>query len=155
MVKKTIIVFTDGSCINNGKPNAMGGYGVHFPNNELTKISEKFTLKPITNQRAELYAIYIALKEICENLEFDDILIYSDSKYSIDTITKYINKPLLANGKPRKNYDIIMLIKNMINNINKPIKFKHVYSHKNQDTFESINNDIADKLAIMGTFKDN
>ena len=30
-----LMIFTDGSCLNNGKPNAAAGYGIHFPNKEF------------------------------------------------------------------------------------------------------------------------
>ena len=34
-----LIVFTDGSCINNGKSSCKAGYGVYFPNKEFKDVS--------------------------------------------------------------------------------------------------------------------
>ena len=87
-VVSDIIVYTDGSCM--GKHKNMCGYGVHFPNAELKDLSKKFTHEPLTNQRAELYAIYKALKRIIKNLKFDSIHIYTDSEYSIKSLTIWI-----------------------------------------------------------------
>jgi ribonuclease HI len=72
-----LIIFTDGACINNGKQNAKAGYGIHFPNNELNDISEHFINSPITNQRAELYAILVALEKIA-NIRNKNIELYTE-----------------------------------------------------------------------------
>ena len=61
-----IIVFTDGSCIKNTN-SIKCGYGIYFPNNELANVSKKLKLLPLTNQRAELMAIYKCLKLIYIN----------------------------------------------------------------------------------------
>jgi hypothetical protein len=56
-MENTIIeVYTDGSLVKK-KDNVYCGYGIYFPNNEYKSISRKFTHEPITNNRAELYAI--------------------------------------------------------------------------------------------------
>ena len=51
-----IHVYTDGSLVKKGKL-VFCGYGIYFPNSEYKSISRKFTHEPITNNRAELYAI--------------------------------------------------------------------------------------------------
>ena len=49
-------IYTDGSLVRkDGKVYC--GYGIYFPNHEYKSISRKFTHEPITNNRAELYAI--------------------------------------------------------------------------------------------------
>ena len=54
---ETIVnVYTDGSLVKKGK-DVFCGYGIYFPNGEYKSISRKFTHEPITNNRAELYAI--------------------------------------------------------------------------------------------------
>jgi len=58
--KDIIKVFTDWSYTKN-KTSVKCGYGIYFPNNELANISKKFNKPPITNNRAELYAIYKAI----------------------------------------------------------------------------------------------
>ena len=155
-METNIIVFTDGSSLNNAGAISFGGIGIHFPNGELDDISEPFLLKPITNQRTELYAIYIAIKEITNNLNFDTITIYSDSEYSIKSLTTWINTWKNNNwksstGKPVKNKDIIEPINELMEKYPKKIKFKHVRSHTGKQDFESISNDKADKLAVNGS----
>lgn len=155
-METNIIVFTDGSSLNNAGSISFGGIGIHFPNGELDDISEPFLLKPITNQRTELYAIYIAIKEITNNLNFDTITIYTDSEYSIKSLTTWINTWKNNNwksstGKPVKNKDIIEPINELMDKYPKKIKFKHVRSHTGKQDFESINNDKADKLAVNGS----
>ena len=150
-----LIIFTDGACINNGKQNAKAGYGIHFPNNELNDISEHFIKSPITNQRAELYAILIALEKII-NIDNKNIELYTDSQYSIDCLTKWV-KTWTRNGwksklnKPVKNQDIIKSIVNILNNYN--ISFHHVKAHTNKTDFISVCNAKADKLATSGIHK--
>lgn len=154
----TIIVFTDGSCVNNGKKNAKGGIGVYFPCKEFNDISDAFIQTPITNQRAELYAIYKALLTITENSEFKKIIIYTDSLYSIKCVTEWIKKWETNNWKgstkkPVLNQDLIRPINNILKQHENKIIFKHVRSHTNDDTIESIFNDVVDKLACKGTLK--
>ena len=144
-----IKVFTDGSCMKSSK---YCGYGIHYPNGELKDVGEKFTIEPLTNQRAELYAIYKALSDISTYKKTININLYTDSEYSINSLTKWIKKWKLNNwinsqGKPVKNKDILEKIDEIINNHNGKIKFNHVYSHTKKLDYDSIHNDIADKLA--------
>jgi len=62
-----IIAFTDGSCCKK-KFSTACGYGVYFPNKELANISRPLTLFPLTNQRAELCAIYKCIKKFIKNI---------------------------------------------------------------------------------------
>lgn len=143
-----IIIFVDGACSNNGKSNPKGGIGIYFPNGELPNKSEKFTLNPITNNRAELYAIYMAL-EMLKTINFDSVTINSDSKYSINCITVWYekwakNNFVGTNKKPVDNLDIINNIIDIVNMNkinNKIIEFKYV---------KRKNNKFADTLAKNG-----
>lgn len=153
----SVDVYTDGSCLKVNKITR-AGYGVHFPNEELPDISRPFLHKPITNQRAELYAIYKALKKITENLNYTKINVYSDSQYSIKSLTIWIknwkkNNWKTANGGDVLNQDIIKLIDNILQK-NKCIKFTHVRSHTGKTDPQSIGNERADKLATTGAVKD-
>lgn len=153
-----IRVFTDGSCTGNGKKTAQAGIGIYFPNNEFDNISEKFTQAPITNQRAELYAIYRALKVITTNATFKKITVYTDSLYSIKSLTEWIKKWEINNwktagNKPVMNLDIIRPIYSILNEHKNKIVFKHVRSHTGEDTYEAKGNEVVDKLACAGTLK--
>jgi len=148
-----IIIFTDGSHI---KPKDLCGYGIHFPNKEFNDISKPFTKKPLTNQRAELYAIYKAIKIVTKFDKNLDIKIFTDSEYSIKSLTVWIknwkkNNWISSTGKPVLNLDIIQKIEKLMEEHNGKINFQHVRAHTGKNDFESIHNDITDKLAKQGS----
>ena len=152
-----IIVFTDGSYSKKNN-KILCGYGVYFPNKEIPNISAPLTTKPLTSQRAELYAIYAALKAIEKYmLEIKNygkkIIIYSDSQYSIKSLTIWIKKWKNNNwksttGKNVKNTDIIRAIDDCLGKKN--VIFKHVRSHTEKTDFNSKGNEYADILAKTG-----
>lgn len=155
---KEIKVFTDGSF----KKMSIGtacGYGVYFPNGELPNIGRAFKHTPLTNQRAELYAIYKALRVIIKsNIKWEFIHIYTDSEYSIKSLTEWVKNWEKNNWKNAKgddvlNQDIIKPIYKVLKKYKNKVKFTHVRSHTGQQNFESISNDMADKLANEGAFK--
>ncbi|MEM0354030.1 MAG: ribonuclease H family protein [Thermoplasmata archaeon] len=150
--KKKLIVFTDGSCLRNGKGKAVGGIGIHFPNKELRDVGKVYRLGPCTNQKAELYAILTALRYINKMLGLKNYQIHikTDSQYSIDSVTKWIymwikNGWKTISGKPVANREFIELIHKYYKRYD--ISFEHVESHTNKNDPNSIGNRNADKLA--------
>ena len=163
-------VFTDGSSINNGYKNCVGGIGVFFEDGSPNNIGEKMTFKDdgkVSNNVCELTACLRAIQTIRDFKDFDrlndNILVYTDSKYLIDSITKWSNS-WEKNGwmrtdrsgkkKPVKNVELMKQIKGLtrMNNIH----FKHVKAHRSEpkdidkDTNEYkewYGNMMADKLA--------
>lgn len=145
----SVLVFTDGGCVNNGKPGARAAYSVYFKDFPQLDSSNHLKENP-TNQRAELSAIYTAIKIIEENQNlFHDknIIIYTDSSYSIKCITQWYkswkrNDWKTANGKPVKNKELIENICKKLESIGSKIQFKHVFSHttepknKSRDSIE-------------------
>lgn len=87
-------VFTDGACSHNGKPGAKAGYAVWFPDHSDWSISKRVPSdQSQTNQRGELSAIHEAVKILTERGYLDeDIVIYTDSDYSINCLTKWLGK---------------------------------------------------------------
>lgn len=155
---KIIKVFTDGSCMKKNKIKC--GYGIYFPNGELPNISRKFDREPLTNQRAELFAIYVSLIIIKKYLEYDKIIIYTDSGYSIGCLTDWVykwndNDWKTANDKPVKNQDILKPLHDIIKKIKKNVEFIHVMSHTKKVDYMSVGNEIADKLATSGSLGKN
>lgn len=153
----SVIVFTDGSCMKRKVPIA--GYGIYFPNKELPNISRKFKHSPITNQRAELYAIYVALILVIKKLTFENIQIYTDSEYSINCLTTWVyqwkkNQWKTANKSDVKNQDILKPLYDILKKYKDKINFTHVRSHTGADDFLSEGNRIADTLATMGSQKE-
>lgn len=156
--KETIIVYTDGSCSGNGKNEAVGGIGIHFPNGELKDISKIFTEGYCTNQRTELYAILTAIRYIKKKLGLRQyqVIIKTDSQYSIDCVTKWIygwikNDWKTKSGTNVANKELIQLINQYYEAYD--IVLEHVDAHTQGTDTDSIANDQADKLAQKATKK--
>jgi len=149
-----IDIYTDGS-FTKKKDKIYCGYGIFFPNGECQDISRKFIHSPITNNRAELYAIYKAIKitkTINEKKKIKNVNIYSDSEYCVKTLTIWYPK-WIKNGKDYLNKDIIDEMINLINILDYKINFIHIRAHTNNKDEKSINNNIVDKLAKEGAIK--
>ena len=78
---KKIEIFTDGAC--SGNPGPGGWAAILKYKNNIKKISG--FVPNTTNNRMEIFALINSLNILKENCE---IIIYSDSKYIIDSITK-------------------------------------------------------------------
>ena len=156
--KNHIVVYTDGSCVGNGKSSAIGGIGIHFPNKELKDISKIYKDGYCTNQKTELCAILTALRYIKHNLDLQKfkICIKTDSQYSIDCITKWVygwikNGWMTKNNTPVANKEFIEPIYQYYERYD--IVFDHVDAHTGMNNKESIANAVADKLATSATKK--
>lgn len=161
MVNHSIIeVYTDGSLVKkDGKVYC--GYGIYFPNHEYKLISRRFTHEPITNNRAELYAILkvlvlcniINLERIKNNQEeIKQVNIYSDSEYSVKTFNNWLPK-WKKTKKEYLNPDIINEIDTLIQIAPYKIVFTHIRAHTGKTDIHSISNDIVDGLAKKGAFR--
>ena len=159
---KELILFTDGSLIRRknkfGDEELKCGYGIYFPNKELRNISRPFNFGRKTNQRAELFAIYVALLQIKANINYEHVTIYTDSEYSIKSITEWIVKWEKNNWKTSKglaveNTDIIIPINNLLKNQRDKIMFLHVKAHTGKQDPISISNSIVDELARDGALR--
>lgn len=170
---KVYKVFTDGSSMNNGYKNCYGGIGVFFDDDSPYNISEKMTFKDdgkVSNNVCELNACLRAIQTIKDFKEYDNIediiMIYTDSKYVLDSITKWSNA-WAKNGwmrknkggklVPVKNVELMKQIKGLSMICN--VQFKHVKAHqkepfgvdkKSYQYFEWYGNMMADKLAGDG-----
>ena len=150
--KSIIKVFTDGS-FSKSVSGIKCGYGIHFPNNEMEDIAKPLSLKPYTNQRAELYAIYKAIKVIKKTYKFDTIELYTDSEYSIKSLTIWSKQWILNGWKTSNNKEVLNqdIIKKILKYLNKyKVNFHHVKAHTNKNDDSSKFNDVADKLAKKG-----
>ena len=167
---KKISVFTDGSSFNNGSKTKKhsGGLGIFFGDDDLINQSIKLIeseKQPITNNIAELKACIKAIEVILDSERNDNeiitIIIYTDSEYVINSITKWA-KLWKFNGWKRKegtkfkdikNKELIEILFNLYNT--HKIRFKHVKAHKrkpnkpntSQEYIEWYGNYMADKLA--------
>jgi ribonuclease HI len=154
LYKKCIEIFTDGSYSPNGDKC---GYGVYFYDVDINNISRPFTHTPLTNQRAELYAIYRGIGTVIKIYSFDTLIIYTDSAYSIGCFTKWIGNWKANNWKTSakkdvKNVDIIKKVDAYLSipKYKDKIKFEHVKAHTTGTDYKSVGNRHADKLAVDG-----
>jgi len=163
--KGSINIFTDGSSKNNGQKNkpSSGGIGIYI---EDTKecISEKLTGK-ITNNIAELKACIKGIKHIINRSGYSNsnIIVYSDSEYVINSITKWA-PTWYKNGWTKydkfkkkkidiKNKELIVELYNLYNTYS--IQFIHTKAHGVKPYDENTKeyklwygNYMADKLAV-------
>lgn len=140
-----INVYTDGSCIHNGKPNAKAGIGVYFGENDNRNVSRRVVGKQ-SNNTAELTAIITALIILKDEImRGDNIIIHTDSEYSIKCMTTYGNK--LEKQGYLVNAPNIELIKKGRSLLKSNVSFHHVFSHTGKKDIHSIGNERADILA--------
>lgn len=128
------VVYTDGSC-----KDQRAGFGVVI----LAKDGDKLTARgPVplkaTNQVAELYAIYVAL-----SLVGGDVVVCTDSNYSIACLTSYIHTWLNTEWKGVANREIIEATFNKMRG--RQVSFIHVPGHSGVPL-----NEEADDLANRG-----
>jgi ribonuclease HI len=159
MGKENLVVFTDGSCLNNGKNNAVGGIGIHFPDKELIDISKIYNKgSGCTNQKTELYAILLALKYIHSKLGLSKyrVFIKTDSMYSINCVTNWINNWIKNGWKTKVGTPVAnkKLIEEIYYYYDKyTIIFEHVDAHTKLQDYDSKGNEMADSLARKATEK--
>ncbi len=135
-----LYVWTDGCCLDNGNPGARGGVGVWFNFNHPNNYSGPLPLGPQTNQRAEIYAaikaIEIAIQEIhARDEEYSEgIIIHTDSKYVVESMTDFIfkwkkNGWRNAKGFSVSNRDLLETLDELIEeveNTGRMVLFQHV-----------------------------
>ena len=141
MAKAKIQMFTDGSCLNNPGP---GGWGATIKINEET-IDLNGGEENTTNNRMELMAAIKALSYIDKDYE---IILFTDSNYVKDGITKWIhnwkkNNWQTASKKPVKNSDLWKELDALHNE--RRVLWKWVKGHAGDP-----GNERADELARMG-----
>jgi ribonuclease HI len=145
-------IYTDGSCILNGKPNARGGWAVYFPGGEFSNAAQKYTHRP-TNQRCELTAIQKAFEITKSYIEGGGkIELYTDSEYSLKCLQEYckkwsINGWVKADKHPIENRDIIEPLYNFYSMFWRQITMKHVRAHTGRQDEHSLANEIVDQMA--------
>ena len=90
-------VYVDGACLRNGQPGASAGVGVFWGNGHPLNISEVVDGEKHTNQIAEIQAATAAIG-IAYQKGFDNLEIYTDSKYVFNGATDWINNKWKVNG---------------------------------------------------------
>jgi ribonuclease HI len=135
------IIYTDGSTVRNGAANASGGAGIWYGPNHIKNKSVKVGLPAPNNQKAELIAILVALRDNRNtNLE-----IRSDSETSILGIIKHSREWEDNNWLDVAESDLLKAIIAELRQRSYETHFKWVKGHSGD-----IGNEGADKLADEG-----
>ena len=156
----TMRITVDGACRGNGQPGARGCAAAIFKfrrNMTLSRHSVLLANYPTpTNQRAELAAIILALKEALKKyLDLDtqprlDLRISTDSKYAVSCMNEWIfkwleNGWLNAAGRPVVNRDLIKEAWDLRCELRQVgrVKFRWIPREENEDA-DSYCNEILD-----------
>jgi ribonuclease HI len=156
----TLVVYTDGSSLKNGRAGARAGVGVFFGVGDARNYSEPLAGDVQTNQRAELMGILQTLNTIPNT---ESVIIRSDSKYSINCATTWAKgwedraaKDGLGEWKTSendivKNQDLIKAIRAKMadrEEVGTATTFEWVKGHSSD-----VGNAEADRLAKEGAKK--
>ena len=169
-IPREIVVFTDGSAINNGSKNAKGGVGVFFADNDPRNISKSIvnsnsngnSKNKVTNNICELIGVILAIEKIVATeptMSKLRIVLMTDSEYIVKSVLKYSinwrkNGYKNKQGKPIKN---ILLMKKVIELVEKyNVKLHHCPAHRTEpkDPYKRkiwYGNKMADLLARQGS----
>ena len=148
-----VIVFTDGACESNGKKGARASWAAWFPDHsEFSDAQVVPADQQQTNQRGELMAISQAVQIVEKNFPYEtDIHIFTDSEYSRKCLTTWLPNWLSKNWKTTTNKDVCHrdLIEDTSTRLSKFNSFMitHVDAHTGGTDYNSVNNDIVDKMA--------
>ena len=142
-----IKIFTDGGCEPN--PGEAGTGLAVYLNNDLTELWYGLYQPMGTNNTAELQGLKQAFIIAKEKLQAGlSVAIYSDSKYSIDCITKWATgwekKGWTKSGGEIKNLDIIKPAYAMYQELASQITIHHVKGHVGIE-----GNELADRMSIV------
>ena len=138
----TLHIYTDGSTIGNGYHGAHGGYGVFFADRRIANISRRLESGKITNNVAELTAIYQALLVLLSDTvakTYRRYHIYYDSEYAVGVIT--------GTMRAHTNLELINRAQDLYREFAGRLHFTHVYSHTGATDIHSVGNELADRLA--------
>ena len=139
---ETIKIFCDGGARNNGKENAIGGWGVYLTYQDYEK-----TLyggdKNVTNNQMEIKAVIEGLKQL--KINTIPIEVICDSAYVVNCINqKWYNKWILNNWrtstkKPVENKDLWQELLNVISQF-KHIQFFRITGHLSMNKMDQLEN---------------
>jgi ribonuclease HI len=149
-----VFVYTDGSCIKFKNGLSKAGYGIYIPSKNI-RVGEPLLNQKQTNNRAELTAILKVFLYITEEEKKKKIIIITDSQYSIyifkDTGLNYEKDNFMKDGKEVLNKDLIIEALKIKRTYN--VVLLKVRAHTTKEDIHSKNNEIVDKLAKDGAYK--
>lgn len=142
-------IHCDGACLDNGNPNASGGYGVVIEKQGaiVNHMFGKLRTGVQTNNRAELEAMLKALQYIIKHGDINtNYVVYSDSTTVVDGI--------LGIAKRKSNRDIWVEIEEVCSELNLA-NYSVAVKHCNKEELDPSDiiyrmNVQADNLAFRG-----
>lgn len=102
-----IEVWTDGSSIDNGKPNCVGGWSAVFMMGRKTFIRYGHLPAPSSNNRGEIYGVLYTMMRFQDRRDWE-IQIYSDSQYVVKSINEWRHKWKKTDYAGIKNPDLFI-----------------------------------------------
>lgn len=142
-----VIVYTDGSCINNGQSNSIAGFGVYFGEDHPLNAA-KPVIGRVTNNAGEIQAAIHAI-QIAKDLGITKLCLSTDSQFLINAATAWIaiwkqKVWKLRNGGEVKNKEDFQILDKLLDK-SIEVKWNYVKGHKG-----IIGNERADRLARQG-----
>ena len=163
-MKEINYIYTDGSCVNNGKENAKAGIGIFFSKDKYPPISKKVSdfkqtdlkqtdLKQTdlkqTNNTAELLAIITALEIVQSKFSNEYFVIFTDSKYSMLCAGSYGDRMNKKNwSEDIKNKELVKKLYRLYKSLSN-VRLQHIFSHTGNQDEHSLGNEQADHLAYL------
>lgn len=139
-------VYTDGACVNNGRPDAAAGIGVFFGEGDARNVSRRLAAEDKhTNNVAELIAIRTAI----EMIDLDcRVTIVSDSQYAIGCATSYGAKCSAENWiREIPNRDLVKQVYELFQSRRENLRLAYIAAHTGAEDVHSRGNACADTLA--------
>lgn len=144
--EESITVYTDGSCIKNGKENARAGAGIWIAEGDIRNKALKIPGTKQSNQIGEIAAVIAALES---TPTFTPLTIVSDSMYVINGLTKHLQEWEDRGWIEISNRDWFKRAAYLLRKRSAPTTFQWVKGHSGDK-----GNEECDKLAKMGAEKE-
>ncbi|XP_075454403.1 ribonuclease H1-like isoform X3 [Ascaphus truei] len=146
---ESAIVYTDGCCSRNGQFRARAGIGVYWGPRHPLNVAERLDGRQ-TNQRAEIQAACKAIEQ-AKSQNITKLVIYTDSMFTINGITKWIHSWKskgwkLSTGQDVVNREDFEKLDRLTQDMD--IKWMHIPGHAG-----FAGNEEADRLAREGAGK--
>lgn len=167
-IADTLWLFTDGGAIGNGRAHCKSSWGYYVTDNKHYSHDSGIVPDAViqgkkyssSNNRGELTAILRSLEYVIQHhddFSFNNIIVVSDSKYSINCIDEWVANWLADETKleGKQNLDLILPARELYLKLNTMCRtqFVHIKSHKNEPSREDLHgwfmwkcNDIVDRL---------
>ncbi|MEI6443541.1 MAG: ribonuclease HI [Nostocales cyanobacterium ELA583] len=134
-------IYTDGACTGNPGP---GGWGtvVYFNDGSVHEMGD--SSQHTTNNKMEMQAAIAALEFFKSSQQTQPITLYTDSKYVIDCVTKWVkgwkkNGWKKSDGNPVLNQDLLEILDQLNSQL---VQWQHVKGHSG-----NVGNERCDVIA--------